>query len=182
MEQTIILNGKKFELYIPEQQLVGAIAEIAVKIEADMRGKNPLYVGVLNGAFMFTAELMSHLSPASELTFAAYSSYNGVKSDGIVRELLPIRSDVTNRPIVLLEDIIDTGLTMYYVKKRLIEEGVAEVRLATMLIKPKALKVDVKPDYVGLEVDNDYIVGFGLDYYGLGRNARNIYKLVSDKP
>jgi hypoxanthine phosphoribosyltransferase len=179
MEERIKLHDRYFELYIPEATLVEAIAGIASRLLADMRGKNPLYVGVLNGAFMFTAELMSRLPPDSELTFAAYSSYSGVKSDGIVRELLPIRSDVTNRPVILLEDVVDTGLTMHYVMKRLREEGVADVRLAAMLIKPKALKIEIKPDYVGLEVDNDYIVGFGLDYYGLGRNARSIYRIVN---
>jgi len=178
MEKEITLYDKTFELYITEEVIVEAISKIADDLRRDMEGKNPLYVGILNGAYLFVAELMSRLSPSSELTFAAYSSYQGVQSTGVVQELLPIRSDITNRPVVLLEDVVDTGLTMYRVMKQLRERGAQDVRLATMLLKPKALQCDLKPDYTGIEINNDFIVGFGLDYNGLGRTTRNIYKLV----
>ena len=180
VEQQIKLHGKRFELYIPEEKIVCAISKVAEDLRRDMDGKNPLFVGILNGAYMFVAELMSKLPPTYELTFAAYSSYHGTKSVGIVQELLPIRSDVKDRPIVLLEDIIDTGLTMQHVTQRLREEGAQDVRLATMLLKPGSLKCDLKPDYVGMKIDNDFIVGFGLDYDGLGRTSRNIYKIIED--
>ncbi|MDR1814676.1 MAG: hypoxanthine phosphoribosyltransferase [Tannerella sp.] len=179
MDRQIKLYNKIFELYITEDVIVEAVTKIADKIRLDMQGLNPLFVGVLNGAYMFVAELMSKLPPDYELTFAAYSSYHGLKSTGIVQELLPIRSDVKDRPVILLEDIVDTGQTMYYVMNRLRQEGVRDVRLATMLIKPGCLQCDLKPDYVGLEVADDFIVGFGLDYNGLGRTARNIYKLIN---
>ena len=178
VEQEIKLHGKTFELYIPEDTIVSAISKVAEEIYNDMDGKDPLFVGILNGAYMFVAELMSKLPPSYELTFAAYSSYHGTKSAGIVKELLPIRSDVKDRPIVLLEDIIDTGLTMQYVTNRLRQEGAKDVRLASMLLKPDSLKCDLRPDYVGMEIDNDFIVGFGLDFDGLGRTSRNIYKIV----
>ena len=178
VEQQIILHGKTFELYISEVKIVGAISKMADCIRRDLEGKNPLFVGILNGAFMFTAELMSRMPPASELIFAAYSSYHGTKSDGVVQEILPVRCDIKNRTVVLLEDVIDTGLTMQYVMKRLRENGATDVRLAAMLFKPKSLLCDIKPDYVGLEIENDFIVGFGLDYNGLGRTSRNIYKIV----
>ncbi len=178
MENQIRLKDKVFELYIPEKEIVKAITKMAAQIRRDMEGKDPLYVGILNGAYMFVAELMSKLSPTSELTFAAYSSYSGTKSDGIVKELLPIRNNKRNRPIILLEDIIDTGQTMHYVTNRLREEGANDVRLATMLIKPGSLQCNLKPDYVGMEIDDDFIVGFGLDYDGLGRSARDIYKIT----
>ena len=168
MYKQLRLKDKAFELYIPEREIVAAIDRMAGEIRRDMEGRDPLYVGILNGAFMFVSELVSRLSPQSELTFAAYSSYHGTKSDGIVRELL----------IVLLEDIIDTGLTMQYVTQRLRQEGVRDVRLATMLLKPGSLQCDLRPDYVGMEIDNDFIVGFGLDYDGRGRMARDIYKIV----
>ena len=177
VDKQIELHGKTFELYISENEIVNAIKKVAGDIYRDLDGQNPLFVGILNGAYMFVAELMSKLPPTYELTFAAYSSYHGTKSVGIVQELLPIRSDVKNRPIVLLEDIIDTGLTMQHVTNRLREEGAKDVRLATMLLKPDSLKCDLKPDYVGMEIDNDFIVGFGLDYDGLGRTSRNIYKI-----
>ena len=180
MNKQLRLKDKTFELYIPEREIIAAIERMAEEIRRDMEGKDPLYVGILNGAVMFVSELVSKLSSDCELTFAAYSSYHGTKSDGIVRELLPIRSAATDRPIILLEDIIDTGLTMQYVTNRLRQEGFRDVRLATMLLKPESLQCDLKPDYVGIEIDNDFIVGFGLDYDGRGRSARDIYKIVEN--
>ena len=178
VEKQIKLYDKTFELYISENEIVDAIAIVAEKIRCDMVGANPLFIGILNGAYMFVAELMSKLPPACELTFAAYSSYHGVKSTGIVQELLPIPKKNKDRPYILLEDIVDSGLTMQYVMNRLRDDGVKDVRLATMLLKPKALRCDLKPDYAGMEIENDFIVGFGLDYNGLGRNTRNIYKII----
>lgn len=178
VEQRILLHDKTFELYIEEVEIVCAISKMADTIRCDLDGKNPLFVGILNGAFMFSSELMSRLPPIWELIFAAYSSYRGTSSGGIVHEILPLRCDRHDRLIILLEDVIDTGLTMQYVMKRLREDGFQDVRLATMLFKPKALKCDIQPDYIGLEIENDFIVGFGLDYNGLGRTTRNIYKIV----
>ena len=122
MEKQIRLKDKVFELYIPEKEIVRAIERMAEEIRRDMERKDPLYVKILNETYMFVAELMSKLSVTSELTFAAYSSYHGTKSDGIVKELLPIRSNTRNRPIVLLEDIIDTRLTMHYMTRQLKKE------------------------------------------------------------
>ncbi|MDR3251840.1 MAG: hypoxanthine phosphoribosyltransferase [Tannerella sp.] len=178
IDKRIKLHDKTFELYIPEEQIVAAITEVAGEIRKDMEDMNPLFVGILNGAYMFVAELMSKLPPTCELTFAAYSSYHGTKSAGIVQELLPIRSNIKDRPIILLEDIVDTGLTMQCVTKRLRDAGAKDVRVATMLVKPDSLQCDFKPDYAGMEIDNEFIVGFGLDYDGLGRTSRNIYKIV----
>ncbi len=176
-EKRIQLYDKIFELYIPEDEIVSAISRIAYELRRDMEGKNPLFVGILNGAYLFVAELMSKLPPTCELTFAAYSSYQGTKSTGILHELLPVRSEVKGRPVILLEDVIDTGLTMQFVKRRLYEQGAKDVRIAAMLLKPESLQCDLKPDYVGIEIGNDFIVGFGLDYNGLGRTTRNIYKI-----
>ena len=180
MNETIRLKDKEFSLYIPEQEIVAAITRMAAEIRQDMEGKNPLYIGILNGAYMFVAELLCKLSPASEITFAAYRSYSGTKSDGIVQEILPIPKDVQGRPIILLEDIIDSGLTMQFVKNKLKEAGAQDVRLATMLLKPNSLICDLKPDYVGLEIDDEFVVGFGLDYDGLGRTTRDIYKIINN--
>jgi len=177
VEQRIVLHDKTFEVYISEDVIVSAISRIADALRRDMEGKNPLYVGILNGAYLFVAELMCRLPSSCEITFAKYSSYQGTKSAGIVQELLPIPCDDKDRPLILLEDVIDSGLTMQYVTNRLREEGVKDVRVATMLLKPKALLCDFKPDYVGMEIENDFIVGFGLDYNGLGRTSRTIYKI-----
>jgi hypoxanthine phosphoribosyltransferase len=178
----IALRDKTFEIYIPESRIVAAISALAEKISGDIRDRNPLFVGILNGAFMFASELMSKMPPTCELTFAAYSSYHGTKSAGVVEELLPVRGDKRGRSIILLEDIVDTGLTMQYIIDRLRAEGVEDVRIATMLFKPGSLKCNLQPDYVGMEVASDFIVGFGLDYDGLGRTSRNIYKIVEEEP
>jgi hypoxanthine phosphoribosyltransferase len=178
MSKYITLKDKTFAPYIPERQIVEAITKMADKMVHDMERQNPLFVGILNGAYMFVTELMSKLPPTYELTFAAYSSYHGTQSDGMVKELLPIRIENKNRPVVLLEDIIDTGFTMQYVINRLHKEGVNDVRLATMFLKPGALQCEIKPDYVGMEIENDFIIGFGLDYDGYGRSLRSIYKIV----
>jgi hypoxanthine phosphoribosyltransferase len=178
MNRKIRLKDRDFELYIPEAEIVAAITRMAEDMERDMRGEHPLFVGVLNGAYMFVAELMSKMSLAHELTFAAYASYDGLQSNGIVQELLPVRGDLRDRPVVLLEDVVDTGLTMQYVMKRVREStGACDVRLATMLLKPDALQCDLKPDYTGLVIENDFVVGFGLDYDGVGRALRHIYRI-----
>lgn len=174
----IRLKDKEFKLFIPEKKIQDAIQEMAILIKQDMQGKNPLFVGVLNGSFMFVAELMKQLNDAYELTFARYSSYRGTSSTGLVQEVMPLTVNVKGRTVVLLEDIVDTGYTMQYVMNKLRNEGAADVRLATMLLKPEALKCDLKPDYVGMEIPNDFIVGYGLDYDEMGRAYRDIYTIV----
>ena len=179
MEQTVQLKDKVFSLYIPEQEIVAAITRVAGEIKRDMEGKNPLFVGVLTGAYMFVAELLPKISPECEITFVAYRSYTGTKSDGIVQEVLPLQIFRKDRPVILLEDIVDSGLTMQYITGKLHESGIGDVRLAAMLFKPNALKCDIKLDYVGMEIDDEFVVGFGLDYDGLGRSLRDIYKITN---
>lgn len=174
----IRLKDKEFELFIPECEIRQAIARMARSIEADVKDANPLFVGILNGAFMFVSELMSELDAAYELTFARYSSYKGTSTTGVINEIMPIKADIRGRYIILLEDIIDTGYTMSHVMEKLRCEGAAEVRLATMLFKPASLKCELKPDYVGIEIPADFIVGHGLDYDEMGRAFRDIYKVV----
>jgi len=179
MQKTIQIKDKKFSLYIPEHEIVAAITRIAGEIKRDMEGKNPLFVGLLTGAYMFVAELLCKISPECEITFVAYRSYTGTKSDGIVQEILPLQVYRKDRTVILLEDIVDSGLTMQYVTNKLHESGIKDVRLATMLFKPNALKCDIKLDYVGMEIDDEFVVGFGLDYDGLGRSLRDIYKITN---
>ncbi|OAV68084.1 Hypoxanthine-guanine phosphoribosyltransferase [Bacteroidales bacterium Barb6XT] len=177
----ISLNGKEFELFLSEKQIKEAIKAMAERIRVDMEGINPVFVSILNGAFMFTAELMRQLDGPYELVFARYSSYKGTATTGKVMEIMPITTDISGRTIVLLEDIVDTGTTMQYVINKLKQEGTTDVRLATMLFKPETLECDLTPDYVGLEIPPDFIVGYGLDYNGTGRTFKDIYKLVADK-
>lgn len=177
----IRLKDKEFELFIPEKEVLAAIERIAGEIKEDMKDKNPLFVGVLNGAFMFIADLMRMLDGSYELTFARYSSYKGTASTGTIQEILPLHpTDVEGRTVVLLEDIVDSGFTMSYVMNKLREQGAAEIKLATMLFKPAALKCDLKPDYIGIEIPNEFVVGYGLDYDEMGRVYRDIYKIVNN--
>lgn len=174
----IQLKDKEFELYIPERDIKKAIENVAAQIKRDIEGQNPLFVGILNGAFMFIADIMYYLNGPYELTFARYASYHGTSTTGKLTEIMPVKSDVKGRSIILLEDIIDTGYTMKHIIKKLKDDGAADVKLATMLFKPDALRHDIKPDYVGIEIANDFIVGYGLDYDELGRAYRDIYKVV----
>ena len=174
----IRLKDKEFELFIPEEKILKAVAEMACKIKEDVGDQNPLFVAILNGAFMFASDLMKALNNASELTFARYSSYRGLNSSGKIHEIMPVQTDIRNRTVVLVEDVIDTGFTMNLLMRKFREEGAADVRLATMLFKPDALKCELKPDYIGLSIPNDFIVGHGLDYDESGRAYRDIYKVV----
>ena len=174
----ILLKDKEFSLFIPDMELQAAIARMADRIKADVAGNNPLFVGILNGAFMFTADLMREMDASYEVTFARYSSYQGISSTCHVKEIMPVQADVRGRMVILLEDVIDTGYTMNYVVRKLRDEGAADVRVATMLFKPASLRCDLRPDYIGLRIPDDFIVGHGLDYDGLGRSYRDIYKLV----
>ncbi|MDH6535510.1 hypoxanthine phosphoribosyltransferase [Parabacteroides sp. 52] len=174
----IRLKDKDFEIFIPEKEIQKAIEKMAACIKEDTKDANPLFVCILNGAFMFTAELMRQLDGPHELTFARYSSYRGTETTGKVNEIMPVNADIKGRMVILLEDIIDTGLTMQYVKERLKQEGASDVRLATMLFKPESLRCSLTPDYVGLEIPPDFIVGYGLDYDEMGRAYKDIYKLA----
>ena len=125
----IRLKDKEFELFIPEEEIKDAIAKVAERIREDVKGTNPLFVGILNGAFMFTAELMRQLNEPYEITFARYSSYKGTSTTGVVREIMPVQADVKGRTLIMIEDIIDTGFTMQYVMDKLRKDGAADVKL-----------------------------------------------------
>ena len=174
----IQLKDKKFKLFIPQESIAKAVAQVARQIEQDIKqqeNQEVLFVCILNGAFMFASELMSELNESYEITFARYSSYAGTNSTGVLHEIMPIKENIQGKTLILLEDIIDTGFTMKHVIAQLKEQGAAEVKLATMLFKPESLRCDLKPDYVGMQIPPAFIVGHGLDYDGLGRAYRDIY-------
>lgn len=175
---TIKLHDKEFSPYFSENEIIAAIDVLAQKMNIDFAGKNPVFLVVLNGAFMFATDLIKRFSGDCEVEFVRFSSYEGTGSSGSVRELMGLNIDIKGRHVVVLEDIIDTGLTMMVAKDKLKSYGAASVSLATLLYKPKAFKHNYYIDYVGIEIPNDFIVGYGLDYDGLGRNLTNIYKIV----
>ncbi|MBS1622641.1 MAG: hypoxanthine phosphoribosyltransferase [Bacteroidetes bacterium] len=178
MEKTITLGDKSFRLYITEQQIRAAVKQIADKINTDYAGKTPLIVPILNGSFMFASDLVKELTCHCEISFIKASSYRGTASTGELTSLIGINEDVRGRDIILVEDIIDTGHTLAKIVPSTEALGPASVKVATLLFKPKALKTDLRIDYVGLEIPNEFIVGYGLDYDGLGRNLKEIYQVI----
>jgi hypoxanthine phosphoribosyltransferase len=175
------LWDKEFEISLPYAEIQSAIEEMAAKMVADLEGKEPLFICILNGAFMFASQLMKEVElPDAEISFLKLASYSGTSSSGDVKELIGLNEEIAGRTVVILEDIVDTGHTMKGVKEQLIQKGAADVRIATLLFKPDALKVKLDLDYVGIVIPNDFIVGFGLDYDRRGRNFKDIYTLVKE--
>ena len=180
MMDKITLKDRTFKPYIPYETLSGHIDEMAGRINADFRGCTdiPVIVCVLNGSIMFTAELMKRLDFNCELVSVKLSSYSGTESTGKVRQVMGMTGSVKGRRVIVVEDIVDTGNTIVELKRLMAEDyGATEVRICTMLLKPEVYTKDVKLDYVGMEIPNRFIVGFGLDYDELGRNFRDIYVL-----
>lgn len=180
METIITLGDKKFKKYIDYQTVEKSIAEIAKKMNADMAGEDiPLIVGVLNGSFMFLADLMKNINFNCELTFVRVASYKGTESTGEHNEILGLNTNIDGRIVILVEDIVDTGNTIVKLHKMLTEKhSPKQVKIATMLLKPKIYDKPLALDYVAIEIPNDFIVGYGLDYNELGRNLKDIYKIT----
>jgi len=175
---TITVKDKIFSPFITASEIDQAISKIAVAMNEDLAGKNPLFLIVLNGAFMFAADLVKKLNFPCELSFIKLASYSGTKSSEKVRELIGLNEDLIGRTVVVIEDIIDTGITLGDLMETVKSKNAVEVKLAALLFKPKAFQKSYPIDYVGLEIPNDFIVGYGLDYDGFGRNYPDIYKIV----
>jgi hypoxanthine phosphoribosyltransferase len=173
----IQVRDKKFELFLPEDVILKGIKAVAKNISRDLKDKNPVFIGVLNGAFMFVSDLMKQFDFPCEVCFIRLKSYQGTQTNGAVKEVHGLDECIENRHVVIVEDIIDTGHTMHYLLEQLKGEHPASLKIATLLFKPAALQSDVHPDYVAIEIPNDFIVGYGLDYNGHGRNFNNIYKI-----
>jgi hypoxanthine phosphoribosyltransferase len=178
MQQTITLGDKSFRLYITEAQIQEAVSKIADKINHDYQAKCPLIIPILNGSFMFASDLVKKLSCQCQITFIKASSYKGTSSTGSLATLIGINEDISGRDIIILEDIIDTGHTLAKIIPSIKDLGPASIRVATLLFKPNALKNDITIDYTGIEIPNEFIVGYGLDYNGLGRNLKEIYQVI----
>ena len=176
--ETIRIMDKQFKTFITEEQILKEVARVGEEINRDLADANPLFVSVLNGSFMFTADLMKHVSVPCEISFVKLASYAGTSSTGKVKELVGLNDDITGRTIVIVEDIIDTGLTMECLIETLKARNPKEIRIATLLVKPDKLKVDLDINYIAMNIPNDFIVGYGLDYDGLGRNYRDIYTVI----
>lgn len=174
----IQIKDKRFKTFIPEAQILQEVSRVANEIMNDLRDEKPLFVSVLNGSFMFTADLMKYLDMPCEVSFVKLTSYEGTSSTGKVKELVGLNDDITGRTVVIVEDIVDTGLTMQRLVETLKARNPKEVRIATLLVKPDKLQVPLDIQYVAMNIPNDFIVGYGLDYDGLGRNYRDIYTVI----
>lgn len=177
--ERIILNGKTFKTFIPYESISASIDKVAAKMNEDFNGCEdvPILLCVLNGSIMFMAELMKRLTFNCQIVSTKLSSYSGTQTTGRVKQAMGLTADIKGRRVIIVEDIVDSGNTIVELKKILEEKGAAESRICTLLLKPEAYKKDIRIDYVAMEIPNDFIVGFGLDYDELGRNFKDIYVL-----
>jgi hypoxanthine phosphoribosyltransferase len=171
------LKDKKFAPYISEEQIQKAVKDMAQKINLDYRGKEVIFLGILNGVFMFAADLMKYIDLDCQISFLKLASYEGTSTSGKVKRLIGVNEDLKGHTVIILEDIVDSGLTLDQIMKQLGGYEPDEIKIATLFFKPKAYKMNIPVDYVGMEIPNAFIVGYGLDYNGFGRNLRSLYKL-----
>ncbi|MHB9055675.1 MAG: hypoxanthine phosphoribosyltransferase [Paludibacteraceae bacterium] len=174
----ITIKDKQFKLSIESGAIQDAVKKIGEQINHDMNDRNPLFICVLNGAFMFAADLMKTVDIPCEITFIKLSSYDGLYTTGSVKEVLGLSESVVGRNVVVVEDIVDTGITMEKIITSLKTKGASSIKVATFLQKPAALQRDIQIDYIAMKIPNDFIVGYGLDYDGYGRNLKDIYTVV----
>lgn len=175
----ISLNGRRFRKYIDEEQIDKAVTEMANRINSDLAGNDDIvFIGILNGSFLFAADLFRRISLHSRISFLKLASYEGTSSSGTIRDLIGWNEDVQGKTVVVVEDIVDTGNTLDLVVGGLNVRRAKEVKVATLLFKPDAYTKDIKPEYVGFEIPNDFVVGYGLDFDGFGRNLPAIYTIV----
>jgi len=177
---TIQIKDKKFALSIADVEIQAAVRKVADAINRDMAGKDPLFLCVLNGAFMFASDLMKNVNVPCQITFIKLSSYEGLYTTGAVKEIIGLNESVVGRTVVVVEDIVDTGITMERILASLKAKGASEIHVATFLQKPDALQRNIQVDYIAMKIPNDFIVGYGLDYDGYGRNMKDIYTVVAE--
>ncbi len=177
MNEITVLD-REFSVYITEDEIQSRITALAEKINEDLKGQDVLFFGVLNGVFLFAADIFRQINLNCQVSFIKLASYDGTSSTGKIKELIGWNEDITGKTVVVLEDIVDTGATLERVIGELKLRKAAEVKICTLLFKPEAYTKDIPIDYIGFEIPNNFVVGYGLDYDGYGRNLRAIYKLT----
>jgi len=177
--KNIIINDREFEVFIPYEKIRAVVENMAEQMNTDFEGKNPLFLCILNGSFMFAAEIFKRISLLdAEISFIKLASYAGTHTTGEVKQLIGLNEDLSGRTVIVLEDIVDSGITIANTIEQIKAKNPAEIKVATLLLKPEAVQIKVDLDYIGLEIPNDFIVGYGLDYDRKGRNLIDIYKVV----
>lgn len=178
MSNLITVKDKQFKPYISSEIILKEVKRLAQEICNDLAGQNPLFVVVLNGSFMFAADLLREITIPCEISFVKVASYHGTSSTGSVTELIGLTEEIGGRTVVIVEDIVDTGVTLEKLVGVLEKKNVSQIKIASALLKPDAYKKDIPVNYVGLKIPNDFVVGYGLDYDGQGRNLKDIYVLA----
>lgn len=178
--ESIQIKDKKFAISITEEQILKEVDRVAAEINRDLKDKNPLFLSVLNGSFMFTADLMKRITIPCEISFVKLASYQGISSTGKITEVIGVNEDISGRCVVIVEDIVDTGLTMQRLLETLGTRNPQEIHIASLLVKPEKLQVPLNIKYAAMNIPNDFIVGYGLDYDGLGRNYKDIYTVINE--
>jgi hypoxanthine phosphoribosyltransferase len=174
----IQVHNKSFKPYLTELQIAERVREMGQAITTDYMGKNPIFIGILNGSFMFAADLFKHIDTPASISFIKLASYKGTSSSGTVITAIGLEENLHDKDIIIVEDIVDTGKTMTEFIPTLMQQNPASVRICTLLQKPEALKYPLDVHYVGFSIPNKFVVGYGLDYDGLGRNYPAIYQLA----
>jgi hypoxanthine phosphoribosyltransferase len=175
----IEIDDKKFELFLEYEQIKKRIRLLAIQLNVDFENRIPVFIGVLNGSFIFLADLIKEIHISSEVSFVKVSSYEGDKSSGKIKKEIGLQMSLKDRDVIIVEDIVDSGKTLEYLLEMINQEIPASVNVCTLLLKPKSLKVEIDEiTYVGFEIPDEFVVGYGLDYNGLGRNLRDIYRAV----
>jgi hypoxanthine phosphoribosyltransferase len=175
---SIKVHDKEFRPYITSRDIEEQVARVASEINRDYLGKKPLFIAILNGAFMFASDLFKYLNIEAEICFIKLASYKGVKSTGKVITAIGLDTDLYNRDVIIIEDIVDTGKTLSQFLPQLEHHHPASLKIAALLHKPEAMKHPIKIDYLGFTIPDKFVVGYGLDYDGLGRNIKEIYQLM----
>lgn len=173
--ETIRILDKTFTTYLKYDDIEKRIIEVANRLNDDLRGKDPIFLGILNGSFMFSAELFKHITIDCNISFLKLASYSGTNSTGKIKQLIGLSEDISQRTVVILEDIVDTGITIENIVKQLSGFAPKQILITTLLYKPDSYKYNMPVDYYCFKIPNDFIVGFGLDYNGYGRNSKDIY-------
>lgn len=174
----IKVHDKSFEIYLSEEVIQKRIKELAAAINNDFKDKRPLFVAILNGSFMFASDLFKYLTIDAEICFIKLASYKGMKSSGKVVTSIGLEEDLFDKEVVIIEDIVDTGKTLHHFLPKLLHQQPKLLKIVTLLHKPDATEFELNLDYVGFKIPNKFVVGYGLDYDGLGRNFKEIYQLV----
>ncbi|NQW78419.1 MAG: hypoxanthine phosphoribosyltransferase [Chitinophagaceae bacterium] len=174
---SIQVLDKEFVPYLVEKEIQEKITALAVQLNKDYAGKKPIFLSILNGSFLFTADLFKQITIEAEVCFIKLASYKGMTSSGNIITAIGLEANVSGRDIIILEDIIDTGKTLHHYLPQLLSSSPASVKIAVLLNKKEALQFPVQIDYTCFEIPNKFVVGYGLDYDGLGRNSKDIYQL-----